>query len=347
MLPYVANATDRDHRDETDQPTDRPLAPEKCDETRDAHTRASRVRTDDEVLPRPVPRLEGLATDLVDGIPQAPQPGDTRRAHHGQVRGVVGGIVQPVPTDRRRPIVPRSSSTRSSSRMHANSHDPRSSPAYVGPAVRAGDRGRRRDGRDRRLVQHAARSAATHGRDDDGRSRARDDDHDRSGSAQPRRRPPQATGPIDERHEQQPFGTASMPPTRERAGRDPQPRVAARAACNASSIVPSASGTKSRLGHQRTVRRDQDRADCGERGRAQSDPRPAIRRPTSPVSATVARRSRRPRVAQRVSSRPRTTAPGRGTPDTAAATPAVAARWVAKTAGSANACSCRMTPPSR
>ena len=70
----------RDHQHQTDQAADRPLGPTQCDETRDAHRERHESRTDDEVLPRPLARLEGLATDLVDGIPQAPQSRDTRRA---------------------------------------------------------------------------------------------------------------------------------------------------------------------------------------------------------------------------------------------------------------------------
>ena len=70
----------RDHQHQTDQATDRPLGPTKCDETRDADRECHESRTDDDVLPRPVARLERLATDLVHGIPHAPQSRDTRAA---------------------------------------------------------------------------------------------------------------------------------------------------------------------------------------------------------------------------------------------------------------------------
>ena len=162
--------------------------------------------------------------------------------------------------------------TRRSSRMHANSHDPRSSPAYVGPqfapAIAV----------DEETV--AIVGASTRGGvprdprgDDDGRRRARDDERD--GSPAPAA-PTTAPGNRSdhERHEQQPFGARQRGQSRERAGRAPQPRIACPSRVQRQQHRPERKRDEDRLGHHRTVRRDQDRADRGERGRHESDPRP-------------------------------------------------------------------------
>ena len=164
--------------------------------------------------------------------------------------------------------------------MHANSHDPRSSPAYVGPqfapAIAVDDE-------TVAIVGASTRAAfrATHGATTTAAAAAATTSAT-AAARQPRRRPLQATGPITN-------GTSSSPSARVNAANP----ASAPAAPHSHAIAcpsrvqrqqhrPERERDEDRLGHHRTVRRDQDRADRGERGGHESDPCPGDPAPDQP-----------------------------------------------------------------
>ena len=169
--------------------------------------------------------------------------------------------------------------------MHANSHDPRSSPAYVGPqfapAIAVDDETVAIVGASTRAAFRATHGATTTAAAAPATTSAT------AAAREPRRRPLQATGPITN-------GTSSSPSARVNAANPASAPAAphshalpARAACNASSIVPSASGTKTVSAISEPSAAIRIGLIAASAAATSPIRVPAIRRPISPVNATV------------------------------------------------------------
>ena len=274
------------HRDEPDQPFDRPARAPEPHETDDAEHQGDDAGRRHEVLPVPAARLQLLPVDLVARIPQSPESGDTRRADHRQPRRVGAGIAQAFAPDLGRPL--RLGQHRAA--LVANAHEvPRAQRvATVGlAAVRTRDCRRRRDVRDGRLVDALGVRARPMARRQPPTTLRRPQwPTTRRGTESRIAR--QATGSTTN-------GTSSTPSARVSAA---NPAIApatiqshtrcVRAAASAHSRVESASGTKSVSDIKDPSAASSSGLIATSAAASSATPSPAMRRPTSPVSATVA-----------------------------------------------------------